>query len=269
MGFMDRFRRLTSAGGAAPSPEPVGVGTAHPAVQPDSPARARPASGVTPARPIDEMDEALEAALWERLREDPNNPEDFDRLADVLRRHALKGQADTDPQRAANDAVWSLAEELAHSPKAWYPLVELARLSVHEDREGALRRLGTATERDPGGTALATALVMLRQERLPGDAVNLATGHWRPREHTLEAGRQVVEAATEAGRVGDARRMLAALAGHPDAEGVERIRDELAPLIDRAEAQLPPGTPAGGIPIIDLGELRAASHRNPFRRSRD
>ena len=44
-------------------------------------------------------------------------------------------------QRAADLAVWALAEELAGHPRAWYPLIELARLSVHDDHEGALRRL--------------------------------------------------------------------------------------------------------------------------------
>lgn len=252
MKVLNRFRRRGRKGDV-PVPAP-------------SPAPGSPSVQVPAPSPVDE---SVEAALWAGLREDPNNAEAFHELADIVRRRAAEGQemvGEGDPQRAADDAVWSLAEELAHSGKAWYPLIELGRLSVRDDREAALRRLATAAERDPEGHALAAALQMLRDERMPADAMNLATGHWRPREHHLDAGRQMVEAAIEAGRVGDARRHLAALDGHPDGEGVQALRDDLNPLIDRAEAQLPPGTPAGGIAIIDLRELREASSRNPFRR---
>ena len=256
MGFLDRLRR-----GRGPTSK---RGTAAPA--PASPSAPEAPRSVTAVEVVP-VDESVEAALWERLHEDPNDPDAFRDLADIVRRSGGESQTGGDPQRAADDAVWSLAEELAHSGRAWYPLIELARLSIRDDREAALRRLGTAADRDSEGQALAAGLVMLREERMPGDAVNLATGHWRPREHSLAAGRQVVEAAIEAGRVGDARRHLSALASHPDSAGAEQIRVELAPLIDRAEAQLPPRTPAGGIPLIDLRELRAASGRNPFRRS--
>jgi len=43
----------------------------------------------------------------------------------------------------------------------------------------------------------------------------------------VEAGRQVIEAAIEADRPGDARRHLDAMAAHPDQKGVERLRREL------------------------------------------
>ncbi len=262
MGVLDRFRRR--AGHAVPVPTASARGRGDvPVVVEAGHAPPGPESDASP------IDVSAEAELWAGLRENPNDAEAFHALAEIVRRRAADSQTETvggDRQRAADDAVWSLAEELAHSSRAWYPLVELARLSLHDDREAALRRLATAADRDSEGQALAVALGMLRDERMPAEAVNLATGHWRPREHGLEAGRQVVEAAIEAGRVGDARRHLTALEGHPDAEGVQQIREELTPLIDRAEAQLPPGTPAGGIPIIDLRELREASNRNPFRR---
>ena len=259
MGVLDRFRRRAQQD-VAPTPKgaPVPAGGDVPvSVEVDD----------RPGAPA--VDEVVEAALWAGLRENPNDVDAFHALAEIVRRRAAEGHGDSvgsDRQRAADDAVWSLAEELAHSGKAWYPLVELARLSVHDDREAALRRLSTAADRDSDGQALAVGLRMLRDERMPADALNLATGHWRPREHRLEAGQQVVEAAIEAGRVGDARRHLAALQAHPDTVQAQQISDELTPLIDRAEAQLPPGTPAGGIPIIDLRELREASNRNPFRR---
>lgn len=260
MGFLDRLLR----GARRTSPDAAG----SPVSAPATPVPAGGGADVSTARPEAEpVDDAREAAMWERLREDPNDVAGFAELADIVRRRAGESdQGEEDPQRAADDAVWSLAEELAHSGRAWYPLIELARLSIRDDREAALRRLETAADRDAEGDALATGVAMLREERMPGDALNLAVGHWRPREHVLAAGRQVVEAAIEAGRVGDARRHLSALQGHPDTAGAEQIRSELAPLIDRAEAQMPPGTPAGGIPLIDLRELREESSRNPFRR---
>jgi len=205
------------------------------------------------------LDEVQEAALWATLHEDPNDVDAFHRLAAHVRRRAGENQmavSGGDPRRAADDAAWSLAEELAHSSRAWYPLIELARLSVQDDREAAMRRLGTAADRDPSGLALASALEMLRGMGRPGDAVNLGMGHWRPRDHDLEVGRNMVEASIEAARLGDARRHLAALLTHPDAEGARELEQELRPLIDAAAAKLPPHTPAGGMPLIDLRDLK-------------
>ena len=81
----------------------------------------------------------------------------------------------------ADDAVWALAEELAHSPRAWYPLIELGRLSVHDDREQALRRLATASDRDPTGCALAEGRADAPRGGPAAEALGLGVGHWRPR----------------------------------------------------------------------------------------
>lgn len=221
MGSLDRQRRgTTQAPDAEPGPEEDGP-----------------------------VDATQEARLWTILREDPNDVEAFAQLADVVRRHASEGHQGGDPQRAADDAVWALAEELAHSGRAWYPLIELARLSVHDDREAALRRLATAAERDPGGRALATGLQMLRDAGLPDEALGLGVGHWRPREHDVEAGRQLVEAAVEAGRKADARRHLDALSLHPDVGRVQQLRVELERRIAEAE-QLR----SGSMPVVDVRE---------------
>jgi hypothetical protein len=67
--------------------------------------------------------------------------------------------------------VWALAEELAHNGRAWYLLIEWARLSIHNHRDAALRRLATASERDPSERAMATGLAMLREAQLPSDAL--------------------------------------------------------------------------------------------------
>src|SRR3954466_14750321 len=139
-------------------------------------------SGARPAAPREADAPAVlatpeeEARLWAILREDPNDVQSFHALAEIVRRHAEEGHRGGDPRKAADDAVWALAEELAHSGKAWYPLVELGRLSVHEDREQALRRFATASDRDATGSALATAVRTLREEGLPSDGLGLGVG---------------------------------------------------------------------------------------------
>src|SRR3954462_3812510 len=161
MGALDRIRRQLNSG-RPPAPR-----------EPDAPPAV-----ATPAE---------EARLWAVLREDPNDVQSFHALAEIVRRRAEEGHEAGDPRKAADDAVWALAEELAHSPRAWYPLIELGRLSVHDDREQALRRFATASDRDPTGRALATAVRTLRGEGLPSDGLGLGVGHWRPREHVVEA----------------------------------------------------------------------------------
>ncbi len=200
-------------------------------------------SGLLGAPAPDEQEVALpveaEDALRTLAQEDPNDVEAFRRLAETVRRRAAEGRVEVDASRAADDAVWALAEELAHSPKAWYPLVEMARLSIRDDREAAMRRLATATDRDPSGTALATSLRMLRREGFPAEALSLGVGHWRPHEHEPQAGRHVVAAAVEAGRHGEARRHLDALGLHPDTGAVARLREDLERLIAEAERARP------------------------------
>ena len=201
---------------------------------------------------------AEEARLWSVLREDPNDVQSFHALAEIVRRWGAEGHEGGDPRKAADDAVWSLAEELAHSPRAWYPLIELGRLSVHDDREQALRRLATASDRDPTGCALAMAVQMLREEGLPAEALGLGVGHWRLKEHVVEVGRQLVLAAAEAGRTADARRTLdVLLASHPDTEKVEQVRPELQRAVEEAErVRAAAGPPSGQIPVVDVREKK-------------
>src|SRR3954449_796936 len=206
MGALDRIRRGLS--GARPPAPPVA----------DAPA--------APATPQDE------ARLWAVLREDPNDVQSFHALAEIVRRRAEEGHRGGDPRKAADDAVWALGEELAHSGRAWYPLVELGRLSVHDDREQSLKRFATASDRDSSGKALATSVQVLREEGLPQEAIGLGVGHWRPREHDVEVGRQLVLASVEARRPADARRTLDALTG-PEAR-VAAVRAELEPVVAEA-----------------------------------
>jgi hypothetical protein len=268
-GLGDRLRRRAASGASASGPVQVSMTASAPgagaAGEGAPPGRygADPVPG--PIGPTGGVDPQEEAALWERLRHDPNDIEAFPRLAEIVRYHAAEGHEEGDRQRAADDAVWALAEELAHNARAWYPLIEMGRLSVHDDRDAALRRLATAADRDPSGRALATGLAVLREEQLPNDALGLGMAHWRPVEHDLEAGRHLVLAAIEARRVGDARRHLDALSAHPDAGRVAELRAELEGLIRQFEAERAAGGPMtdpAGISVtgplstgIDLREI--------------
>ena len=182
------------------------------------------------------------------LSDDPNNVRAFQALAEIVSRRAAGMGPDADPlsaatdpverQRAADLAVWSLAEELAGHPRAWHPLVELARLSAQDDHEGTLRRLATAAERDPSGEALAEGLAVLRDAGKPVDALGLGIGHWRPRDQTPEVGRQLVLAALEAGRPLEARQHLGALDLYPDQGAISALRADLTLAVTQAEQEI-------------------------------
>ncbi|KQY47732.1 hypothetical protein [Cellulomonas sp. Root137] len=190
-----------------------------------------------------------EDALRSMLSDDPNNERAFVALAEIVRRRAAEASTDPDPlaapadetelQRAADLAVWALGEELAGNPRAWYPLIEVARLSVHDDHEGTVRRLTTAVERDPSGRALVEALGLLREAGLPVDALGLGVGHWRPREHDPEAARQLVLASIEAGRPLEAKQHIAALDLYPDQNAVADLKRELARDVAHAQQTIP------------------------------
>ena len=182
------------------------------------------------------------------LSDDPNNDRAFRALAEIVRRRAAGPGPEDNPltapqdeherQRAADLAVWALGEELSGNPRAWYPLIEVARLSVRDDHEGTLRRLSTAAERDATGQALAAGLEVLRDAGQPVDALGLGVGHWRPREHDPEIARQLVLAALEADRPLDAKQYLASLDLYPDKAAVAPMRAELTQLIAQAEQRI-------------------------------
>jgi hypothetical protein len=181
------------------------------------------------------------------LSDDPNNVRAFRALAEIVRRRAAASASDDDPlaapqderekQRAADLAVWSLGEELAGHPRAWYPLIELARLSVHNDHDAAMRRLLTAAERDPSGEALAEGLAVLREARQPVEALGLGVGHWRPREHTPAVGEHLVHAAIEADRPHEARQHLRSLDYYPDQRAIAQMKADLELLVAGAESR--------------------------------
>ncbi|MFC8923959.1 hypothetical protein [Cellulosimicrobium sp. NPDC057127] len=190
-------------------------------------------------------DTVHEDALRAMLVDDPNDERAFRALAELVRRRAAEGPPADDPlaapvddsekQRAADLAVWALAEELAGHPKGWYPLIELGRLSIDDDPESALRRFATAAERDHTGRALAQAMEVLRDAGLPNEALGLGVGHWRAREHEPEVGRQLVLAAIEADRPLEARQHLDALSAYQDPEAVAGLHAELERAVAQAE----------------------------------
>ncbi|HWS57444.1 MAG TPA: hypothetical protein VN257_02810 [Actinotalea sp.] len=203
--------------------------------------------GVRRASSSQHGDTTREDALRARLGADPNDAAAFAALAEIVRRRAAEMGEDGDPltaplddaerQKAADLAVWALAEEMAGHPRGWYPLVELARLSVVDDREGALRRLSTAADRDPSGAALVEGLSVLRQAGLPVEALGLGVGHWRVREHDPQVARELVLAALEADRPLEARHHLDALDLYPDRAAAAALRSELE---DAVAARLEP-----------------------------
>lgn len=204
----------------------------------------RPTSSARPG------DRPHEDALRAMLTDDPNNERAFRALVEIVRQRAASTGHQDDPlsaeqadqsyqderRRQGDLAVWALAEELAGNARAWYPLIELARLSIDEDFEGAMRRLATAAERDSSGDGLAAAIVMLRESGHATEASGLGVGHWRPREHTVEAGRQLILAAIDAGRVGEAKHHLESLALAEDQDAVRRVSDELRTKIALSES---------------------------------
>ncbi|HWJ84156.1 MAG TPA: hypothetical protein VNR62_01930 [Cellulomonas sp.] len=191
-----------------------------------------------------------EDALRSMLSDDPNNERAFAALAEIVRRRAADSGQDDDPltaegidqserEHAADLAVWALGEELAGNPRAWFPLVEVARLSVRDDHEGTLRRLRTAAERDPSGRALVEALALLREAGAPVDALGLGVGHWHPKDHDPEVARQLVRASIEAGRPLEAKQHIASLDLYRDQKAVAGLRDELVREVAQAEQTIP------------------------------
>ncbi len=190
-------------------------------------------------------DSAHEDGLRAMLSDNPNNAQAFRDLAEIVRRHATAPHNDEDPLAASLDptararqadlAVWALAEEFSGNPKAWYPLIELARLSIEHDHDGAIRRLATAAERDSTGEALAEGLAILREANLNGEAIGLGIAQWRPLEHTPRAASHLIGAMLDSGRPSDARRYLEAIKTHSDAKAVAAVKAEFADKISRAE----------------------------------
>ena len=94
-----------------------------------------------------------------------------------------------------------------------------------------------ACEKDKTGQAVAKGVRMLREASLPSEALGLGVGHWDPKSHLPEAGRQVVLAALDAGLPEEARRHLTALENAPAAHAAaaKQAQSGLEQLVSAAE----------------------------------
>ncbi len=187
----------------------------------EAPAVAEPIAQASD--PVHEGLRQAEQTLRDRLAENPNDQQAFATLArlvsigtsyEEIPDPLTAEEIPADQRERINTAVWALADEFVGNSRAWYPLIQMARLSLTEDREAAVRRLKTAVSREYSGQALFEALQMLRRANLPGEAVQLGLGSWDPATHIPDAGRQLVRAACEAHRPDEARRLLDALKAH-------------------------------------------------------
>lgn len=211
------------------------------------------------------------ADLREQLAADPNNAAAFDELADIVRRAEVADEpadplrdsgpdttteipvvADADGSDAiaptpttpssadaaaahtrANLALWALAEEIGAQSRAWYPLIELARLAVRTDLDSAVRRIQTAIEREDSGEALARGVRVLREAGAPSTGLAVGLGHWSPGTQIFAAGKEIVLAAHQAGRDEEAQRLLNRFNEACGDECSDLVR-ELSALLDRA-----------------------------------
>lgn len=129
-------------------------------------------------------------------------------------------------------AVWALAEEVAQQPKAWLPLVVLAELTLDTDHEAAMRWLNLAVEREPSGIALTYAIAMLRDSGNLSDAVTFGVSHWEVASREAAAGREVVMAALDGGRVEEARRLYDSMV---ETVGSTKGLADVGVIVERAE----------------------------------
>ncbi len=183
-------------------------------------------------------DVVQEDALRAQLADDPNNQLAFNALLElVVRNCADEGSENEDPLNALQDeanyaekrtmSAWALAEEFSGHPRAWFPLTELARLSIDVDPDEAIRRLTAAIARDPHGEALAVAVKLLAENDRSHEAYNIAMGHWKSREHIPAAGVAVVRAALLSEKQTEAEAALTELLGHASAAEISEIDPEL------------------------------------------
>ncbi|VEI12563.1 hypothetical protein [Trueperella bialowiezensis] len=170
------------------------------------------------------------AALRDQLSNDPNDIAAFEELASIIKNSdTVRNPADpltgdklvsediaekTDPELV----LWALSEEIGSDSRAWYPLVQLARLAGEEDSEAARRYLETAADRDDTGLALAEGVKLLRETGQHNAAIQLGLGRWQPDKQTPAVGEELVNAALAANKVDEARGYIDILkeSGAPD-----------------------------------------------------
>ena len=155
--------------------------------------------------------------LRDELSNDPNNIAAFEELASIIKNaendrnpaDPLTGEKVTaetsEPTTDPELILYALSEEIGSDPRAWYPLVQLARLSGGNDAESARRFLETAADRDESGLALAEGVKLLRETGQHDAAIQLGLGRWQPQTQMPTVGEELVNAALEANKIDEAR----------------------------------------------------------------
>lgn len=153
--------------------------------------------------------------LREGLSEDPNDIASFEELAGIVRKlGAERPVADpltadsTNEEMAADLILWSLAEDLASDSRAWYPQLQLAKLSVDDDPEAAVRLLENAADREEQGLALAAGIKILRDAGQADSAQQLGLGRWNVETNDIAVAEQLIGAALDAGKPTEAERYI-------------------------------------------------------------
>lgn len=153
--------------------------------------------------------------LREGLSDDPNDIASFEELAGIIRTlGAERPVADPLTAESANEEIsadlilWSLAEDLASDSRAWYPQLQLAKLSVDNDIEAAVRHLENAADREEHGLALAAGIKILRDAGQADAAQQLGLGRWNVETNDIAVTEQLIGAALDAGKPNEAERYV-------------------------------------------------------------
>ncbi|QJC21642.1 hypothetical protein [Arcanobacterium buesumense] len=150
------------------------------------------------------------------LAADPNNAESFDELISIIR--LLGQQTPTADPLTADDTYSSkpplnlvllaLSEDLASDLRAWYPLIQLAKITIDDDPAAAVHQIEVAAGREETGQALASGIKLLCEAGQPDTAMQVGLGRWLPDEHCIDVGLELIRAAMASDKIADAQSFL-------------------------------------------------------------
>ncbi|USR80070.1 hypothetical protein [Arcanobacterium pinnipediorum] len=174
------------------------------------------------------------------LAADPNDRAAFEELISII--WALgQSRPTVDPLTADEDEphtspikliLWALSEDLASDSRAWYPLIQLARLSLDDDLEAAVHQIEVAAGREETGLALEQGISLLLDAGYPDTAMQIGMGRWNSQEHIAGVGIALTKAAIASGKLSDAQRFVSYLEERfAHDHDVMDLKEELAQLI--------------------------------------
>ncbi|SDU81515.1 hypothetical protein [Arcanobacterium phocae] len=156
------------------------------------------------------------------LDSDPNNQEAFEELISLIRK--LGQSSPTADPLTADDVqhrktpvklvLLALSEDLASDSRAWYPLIQLAKITIDDDPAAAVHQIEVAAAREESGRALAEGIHLLVEADQPDTAMQVGMGRWNPENDIPDVGIELIKAAVETGKISDAQRFLTALEQH-------------------------------------------------------